>query len=74
MIASNETSQIISISCGQQVKYAFHDTPVTATIERIREIRTARYLDSFTGPANDVVITLQMSDGIASARGWELIV
>jgi hypothetical protein len=44
-----------------------------AIVEQIREIRTGRYVESFTGPEADVVLTLQMSDGSASARAWQVI-
>ena len=72
-MVSVQQDRVISVHRGQEVRYPDSMGDVSATVEQIREIRTARYLDSFTGPGADVVLTLQMSDCIISARGWQVV-
>lgn len=71
MIAPN--NEVITIHRGQKVQFPVRRDTVSATIDQIREIRTARYLEDFTGPAKDVILTLLMADGMASARPWQVI-
>ena len=48
MIAPNN-NEVITIHRGQKVQFPVEADGVSATIEQIRDIRTARYLDDFTG-------------------------
>lgn len=73
MTARKDRTRVISIQRGQKVQFPVQADNVSATIDQIREIRTARYVDSFTGPQKDVILTLQMSDGVVSARPWQIV-
>ncbi|HPA47804.1 MAG TPA: hypothetical protein PLG59_11295 [bacterium] len=71
MSATN--NHMVSVRRGQLVRYPDHGGAIRATVEQIREIRTARTVEQFTGLDKDIVLTLQMDDGMVSARPWQVI-
>ena len=73
MMSSSDQHQMINIRRGQHVRFPDKMGTVHATIEQIREIQTARYVEDFNGSDRDVVLTLQMADSIVSARAWQVI-
>ncbi|HOE11849.1 MAG TPA: hypothetical protein PLQ35_11015 [bacterium] len=74
MSAKNATNNhMVSVRRGQTVRYPDHRGIIRATVEQIREIRTARSVEQFTGLDKEIVLTLQMDDGMVSARPWQVI-
>ncbi|MFH1743946.1 MAG: hypothetical protein ABIH23_33490 [bacterium] len=73
MMSSSIQNRVINVRQGQHVRFPDKVGTVNATIEQIREIQTARYVENFTGSDRDVVLTLQMTDGTVSARAWQVI-